>query len=247
MTDQFDADLAAGRAGFLQPAGRTHGHDAQPALPVHLSRLLHAPREAARSDAWADFLRKYSKLILKVTRRASASHDEAMDRYAFILDQLRQDDFRRLRAFAADGRGKFTTWLVVVARRLCVDHHRQQRGRPQAADDPGGTASLERAARRNLVDLLGADFDLELMEDGRSARPDAAVMDSEQRNALIESLNSLDDADRLLLTLRFEDDLPLARIGPIVGLDSRFQVHRRLKTVLAQLREALLDRGFGHS
>ena len=44
-----------------------------------------------------------------------------MDHYAFMLDRLQEDGFHRLRAFAGDGRGQFTTWLVVVARRLCVE------------------------------------------------------------------------------------------------------------------------------
>ena len=32
-----------------------------------------------------------------------------MDRYAFSIERLREQNFRRLRTFAADGRGKFTT------------------------------------------------------------------------------------------------------------------------------------------
>jgi DNA-directed RNA polymerase specialized sigma24 family protein len=46
-----------------------------------------------------------------------------MDGYAYVLEALRSDDYRRLRAYAADGRSKFSTWLVVVARRLCLDLH----------------------------------------------------------------------------------------------------------------------------
>jgi hypothetical protein len=76
-----------------------------------------------------------------------------MDRYAWVLDALRQDRHRRLRAFAAEGRGSFTTWLVAVVRRLCVDEHRHRYGRPAGwrARRGGGRAW----SRRELVDLVG--------------------------------------------------------------------------------------------
>lgn len=245
MDDQFDADLAADTVGSFQPTARVDVRGTQPRLPAGLSMLLGASSGRARDDAWSDFLSQYSRLLLKVVRRASTGHDEAMDRYAFILEQLRCDDFRRLRAFTADDRGKFTTWLVVVARRLCVDHHRHVHGRPQTATGSEDSAPLDRVARRNLIDLLAGEFDLEQVEDDRSPRPDASVLDGERHEALVGAVGALDEMDQLLLTLRFEDDLPVARIGPILGLQSRFQVHRRLKAVLAQLREALRERGFG--
>lgn len=59
-----------------------------------------------------------------------------MDRYAHVLDKLQVDDFRRLRTFVADGRGKFTTWLTVVVRRICLDHHRQRYGRVRERGRP---------------------------------------------------------------------------------------------------------------
>lgn len=246
MDHRSETDVTPGRIGSIQPAGRPVGPVVRPVSPVQVSRLLHAAGDAARDDAWADFLRHYSRLLLKVARRATSTHDEAMDRYAFILDQLRQEDFRRLRAFAADGRGRFTTWLVVVARRLCVDHHRRVHGRPQTEHDSASTARIEQAARRNLAGLLAGEIDLEQLPDNRAPAPDAAVIAAERHDALADALGSLDPADQLLLTLRFEDGLPLGRIGPLVGLESRFQVHRRLKQVLAQLRESLRVRGITH-
>jgi len=47
-----------------------------------------------------------------------------MDRYAFVLDRLRARNFRRLRRFQPRGSARFTTWLVLVSRRLCLDHRR---------------------------------------------------------------------------------------------------------------------------
>ena len=49
--------------------------------------------------------------------------------------------------------------------------------------------------------------------------------------------------ERLLLKLRFEDALPVPRIAEILRLDSEFQVYRRLKKILATMRERLENEG----
>lgn len=212
-------------------------------VPSQLTAVLAAADDVARNRAWAAFLTEYSTLLLTVARRTASSHDGAMDRYAFILDQLRDDGFRRLRAFAADGRGKFTTWLVVVARRLCVDHHRHTHGRLTADDDSSPAQALEHVTRRKLADFVAEEIDWEQMGDGTRSRPDEKVLKEERRTALRRVIQELDVADQLLLTLRFEDDVPLGKIGPMIGMRSRFQVHRRLTAVLAQLKNGLQAQG----
>ena len=212
-------------------------------VPQHLLVLLAASHAAARNGAWDAFMGEYGKLLLRTAQRASSSHDDAMDHYAFILEQLREDDFRRLRGFAAGGRGKFTTWLVVVARRICVDHHRHKYGRPQAVHEHGDGDAVARTTRRNLLDLIGKEIDVDALEDEGSVHPDAEMLSAERRRILQDSLATLDIADRLLLTLRFEDDISVEKIAPMVGLRSRFQVHRRLRSVLEDLRRKLEERG----
>ena len=93
-------------------------HHASPAVLVD---LLSASNASDVERAWAAFAAEYSALLLHVARSLDADHDAAMDRYLYILEALRRDDCRRLRQYASDGRGKFTTWLMVVARRLCLD------------------------------------------------------------------------------------------------------------------------------
>ncbi len=213
-------------------------------VPPQLSALLQASDDVSRTHAWTAFLDEYSRLLIATTRRAATSHDGAMDHYAYILDEFRQDDFRRLRAFAGEGRGKFTTWLVVVARRLCVDQHRRTHGRSQAGQDAGHTESVVHIARRNLADLVAGEIDWERIEDRGGLPPDAGVQNEEQRQALLAAVERLDIADQLLLKLRFEDDIPIGAIGPMVGMSSRWQVHRRQKLVLARLRDELEAGGF---
>jgi len=43
-----------------------------------------------------------------------AGHDGALDGYAYMLEELAVTDCQRLRKYAADGRGRFSTWLAVV-------------------------------------------------------------------------------------------------------------------------------------
>ena len=166
-----------------------------------------------------------------------------MDHYTFILEQLRDDRFRRLRAFAGEGSGKFTTWLVVVARRLCVDHHRRQYGRTQTSHEPASAQGAELAARRRLVDLVADEFDSERVEDRSTPGPDARVLGAERRQVLEEAVADLDLSDQLLLTLRFEDGIRIEKIASMIGAPNRFHTYRRLNAVLAKLRARLEAKG----
>lgn len=181
--------------------------------------------------------------MLKAIHRASAGYDEAMDRYAFVLDQFRADDFRRLRVFQADRRGNFTTWLVIVVRRLCVDHHRRRYGRPQAQNPDVGVHAPERLIRRRLVDLIAGEFDLETVPDERTETPEARLLAREKRDAVSAALDNLSPRDQLLITLRFSEDLSVRTIAPLLGYPSPFHVYRRLNGILATLRRGLEERG----
>ena len=214
-------------------------------LPPRLSDLLDAADSPARDAAWAAFLDEYTKLILSAVRRTSSSYDDVMDRYTFVLDRLQNEDFRRLRVYPGDGRGKFTTWLVVVTRRLCVDYHRKQYGRPRTAAAASDASQL--TTRRNLVDLVAAEVDVERLEDDRTPRPDVGVLDADRYRALEAAVGELDVSDQLLLTYRFEDGMSVEKIANLIGARSRFHVHRRLNGILAKLRIALDTQGIGGS
>ena len=212
-------------------------------IPLTLMSLLQARNDVARNGAWSSFLAEYSDVMLKTARRASPDHDGALDHYTYMIEQLQQDDFRRLRAYQGDNRGKFTTWLVVVARRLCVDHHRHTHGRVQTHVE-SSAQSLEHTVRHNLTDLIADQIDLDQLADGKSPSPEAAIMAAERRQAVNDAVGSLEVADRLLLTLRFKDEISVEHIAPMVGLRNRFQAHRRLKAVLADVKRQLDEHGF---
>jgi RNA polymerase sigma factor (sigma-70 family) len=211
-------------------------------LPPELSALLDAVDPEAREAAWQAFLETYGRLLLHTARGVGRDYDAAMDAYAHLLEQLRRDDCRRLRAYTPTERAKFTTWLVTVSRRLCVDHLRRRYGR--AADAPAGTpAAGQQAARRQLADLLAAEVDIDVLPDSTAADPQARLQAEALTRAVVAALGELAPRDRLLLKLRFEDDLSAREIGRILRFPTPFHVYRRLNLLLARLRELLRRRG----
>jgi RNA polymerase sigma factor (sigma-70 family) len=208
----------------------------EPMTP-ELSRLLQARSEAVRDDAWTEFIRVHHRLLLHVARSATKDVDTAMDAYTFILDRLRADDFRRLHAFAADGRSTFTTWLVVVAKRLCIDFVRSRYGRtdrPVSAD-----ANDPDAMRRRLADLAGAELDLAALCDPSERTPETLLDAALVRQALHDAITELEPRERLLLALRFEDDLTAERIAITLQMSSAFHVYRQLNRIFGKLRRRL--------
>jgi RNA polymerase sigma factor (sigma-70 family) len=205
--------------------------------PPALVRLLSAQEPAEGERAWRAFLDEHSRLIHLAARKAARDYDGVMDRYAYVLERLREDDYRRLRAFEPGGRSKFTTWLVVVASRLCVDWHRNRYGRRGSEEGPQGRV------RRNLVDLVGEEFRFGELPDADAPAPDEVVRRTELLDTLDAALQELSPEDRLLLKLRYEDGRTAAQTARILGLSSEFAAHRRQRAILSRLREALALRG----
>lgn len=163
-----------------------------------------------------------------------------MDGYAYVLEALREDDCHRLRAYVPDGKTRFTTWLVVVTRRLLLDHFRRRYGRPRSGND---AQRAEHAARRKLTDLLGVEVDPDSLTTSAADSPDAMIRSEELATILHLAMAELDPPDQLLLALRFADDRPVREIAKMLGLPTVFHVYRRLRIVVATLRRSLARRG----
>ena len=205
-------------------------------LPDSLRVLLSAPEGDARERAWTAFLEEHTGYLLHGARHLGGDHDAVMDRYLYVIQALRDDDCRRLRAYTSDGRGKFSTWLLVVVRRLCYDHHRVRYGRPQSSTDE---AVARQQDRKQLVDLVSDELGLSELEARQDDVPDAILSRRELRGALTSALNELSPGDRLLLRLRFEDGQSVPEVARMIGESSPFVLYRRLDKVLATLRRAL--------
>ena len=209
-------------------------------LPLEISRLLEASDDLSRQRAWEAFLTQYNRMLLHACRSIDREYDGVMNRYEYMLEQLRADGFHRLRKYENDGRTKFSTWLMVTARRLAIDAHRKRYGRPPKGNDLG-----ESELRKRLVDLLAADVDPDLLIDEDATNPERQVVADDRRALLAKVLEGLSNQDRLLLSLRFEWDSSVSEITEAMGFPSQFHVYRRLKKVLSQLRKTLQAKGFG--
>jgi RNA polymerase sigma factor (sigma-70 family) len=209
-------------------------------LPPELSRLLSARDGPEQDEAWGKFLASHNRLLIHTCRTVVRDHDAAMDGYAHVVEKLREDCYRRLRAYTPHLTTRFTTWLVVVARRLLLDFQRHRYGRPRSDN---GTRRDEQAARRRLEDLVATEIDPEQLATSSSNSPDAALRREELTRALRQALDELDPSDRLLLALRFEDDRPVREIAATLKLPSVFHVYRRVGAALSELKRSLARRG----
>jgi RNA polymerase sigma factor (sigma-70 family) len=209
--------------------------------PLELAALLAASEPSRREAAWERFVALHSRLLMNVARSLGSDYDGSMDRYAHILEQLQEGDFRRLRAYAPDGRTRFTTWLVVVARRLCLDHYRQRYGRSPSGQRADAQAT--RSFRRQLADSVGAGIDVESVSFPDQDDPQG-TLERQSHSALLASVVArLGPEDRLLLRLRFDDGLSAREIAAIVGAPTPFHIYRRLNAIYASLRQGLADQG----
>jgi RNA polymerase sigma factor (sigma-70 family) len=212
------------------------------APPSELRAILDPGEPRSREAAWDDFVARHSRLFLYMARLVMPDRDGAMDAYAYLLEELRRDDFRLLRAYTPDNRSRLTTWLAVIARRTSVDFYRRRYGRPRGKGRDRHVQAA-RAARRSLVSLPTLNAPPEDIPDPMSANPETHVRAAELQGALDAERAHLSPADRLLLQLRFDEDLSASAIASILGLPSPFHVYRRLKTVCDELRRRLTGRG----
>jgi len=208
-------------------------------LPTELHRLLQVD-PATRDQAWDAFVSAHTRLLLHTARSISRDHDGAMDAYAHVLEALREDDFRRLRVYQPMAGSKFTTWLVMVARRLCVDQVRRRYGQPRGE---GPAAEQLRQVRTRLADLLAADLDPDRLSHPAEANPESELRARQLEHAVTSAVAELSPRDRLLLSLRFDDDRSAREIAAIMRFPTQFHVYRRLTAVLDVLKAALRRRG----
>jgi RNA polymerase sigma factor (sigma-70 family) len=210
--------------------------------PTELAFLGNGTDPASREEGWSRFVARFTRLLMKTAYEFGGGYDERMDRYHYVLESLRQDDFRRLRAFRSIAGSSVPAWLAVVARRLCLDHERRKSGRPRARDVPDAVHS-ERRLRRALAQDGSAQFDPGDRLPSQSLSPEEAVREQDLRRALERAIQRLEPRLQLALRLRYEDDLSVAEIGRVLGMRNVFQVYRLLRLALDEARRHLRQSG----
>jgi DNA-directed RNA polymerase specialized sigma24 family protein len=88
-------------------------------------------RRRGPDAAWDSLLDRYRRIIFAAIRHYAQDYDDVMEVFTRVCEALREDDMRRLRAWAEqrEHRAQFSTWLVTVVRNITVDWFRHREGR----------------------------------------------------------------------------------------------------------------------
>jgi RNA polymerase sigma-70 factor (ECF subfamily) len=116
-------------------------------------------RERFDEAAWEDFVNRYGTILVGWARRWGAegneSHDLAQD---VMLAMVRQ-----MRDFRYDPSQSFRAWLKTVAWRALARERLKRRRCLSPGDDPPATLTDSMAAREDLLQLLEAQAERELL------------------------------------------------------------------------------------
>jgi RNA polymerase sigma-70 factor (ECF subfamily) len=113
----------------------------------------------------------------------------------------------------------FKSWLFTIALNLSRSHLRK---------------------RKFLAKLKETTTALFRLETGRQALPEETVIKNEKEAALWDELNKLDERHRIVVILRYFQELSTAEIAEVLSLHEG-TVHSRLHTARERLRSALFD------
>src|SRR5579859_592233 len=94
-----------------------------------IARIIELLATHEFQQAWTEFLEAYSPLIFHTVKLFERDDDPVADCFLFVCERLSEKNFRRLRSFKLNGAARFSTWLRVVLRNLCLDWRRKEFGR----------------------------------------------------------------------------------------------------------------------
>jgi RNA polymerase sigma factor (sigma-70 family) len=197
--------------------------------------ILDALSSGAGENAWAEFLRLYSPLVLKVSWHFARDSDQASNCFLFVCEHLARDRFRRLRCFRREGPARFSTWLHAVTRNLCLDWWRREFGRQRVF------GSVARRPRVEPLEDVRNDAEdprpREIPDPGPD--PETLAAESEQRASLARAVARLPAGDRLLIRLRFDEGLTLDQVARLTASGNAQAVDRRIRQIVKRLGEEI--------
>jgi RNA polymerase sigma-70 factor (ECF subfamily) len=208
----------------VTPGGRGARGPEGPARPGPEPDDASLVRRCLKDDqaAFRILVERYQGEVYSLTLRLVNRAEDAED--------LTQETF--LRAFRAlkryDPTRPFGAWLHTIASRLCIDHHRRQRGaRLVSLTQPEeGTAGEERT-----IDLADPD-----------AGPEEHAEQGELARRLEALVQSLPPDSRAAILLRHQQDLPYEEIARVLGVPLG-TVKARIHRARIMLKERLLAQG----
>ena len=133
-------------------------------------------------------------------------------------EEIAQDAFLRVQAVASryQSKARFITFFYRIVVNLCIDHHRKRKRRPDTE-----AVLPEQASREPAGD---------------------AVYDKKERDDLVQqALDCLPEQQRLIIVLRYFEELPLSGIAEVMNA-SRKGIERRLARARRQLKKQLIEK-----
>lgn len=136
-------------------------------------------------------MRRYQSRVFGMAFHYVRNREEALD--------LAQETFVRVyeKISGFSGHATFTSWLLLIARNLCIDHLRRRKARPPASDVP-------------------ADEDLALASDAPG--PEAEGIRSDREKLLYRALGKISEINREMIVLKDIQGLKLEEIATMLGL-----------------------------
>jgi RNA polymerase sigma-70 factor len=175
------------------------------------------------APAWSRFAALYDKHIDNVAHGVCSTHQEARELTSSLMAHLFfHDRSGRSRIGSYDGRGSLRTWLAIVIKHQVINQRQLKSSDPVPLDSLRNTASA------------GAASELE-----------AALLRSKYREAIADSFKSaaekLNERERLVLVLRFEDEMAAIEIARLLGVHPS-QITRTVKQAQVKFRTTVLKR-----
>jgi RNA polymerase sigma factor (sigma-70 family) len=92
-------------------------------------KLLRKLGSSVAGEAWSEFLRRFTPVIISVIHQFQHEEQRIHDCYLFVCEKLVDNRFRRLRSWRRQSNYRFSTWLRAIVSNLCIDWHRAEYGR----------------------------------------------------------------------------------------------------------------------
>ncbi len=153
--------------------------------------------------AWHDFVCQYQDLVYwRVTHAAKQLRGDVdrtliEDICAEVFASLLANDLASLRRF--EGRSSLATWLAVIARRVCLKY--LQRQPAELVCDPNTFAeNSHRRTRHDSLDVLDS------------------LIEAEDRQRLADSIERLQQSDRQILKMYYDQRLSYSEISRRMGI-----------------------------
>lgn len=250
--------------------------------------LLAQLRSPSSDEVFARFLALFSSSIQQLARQYTNDHNRLNDCYLFVTEKLSANNFHRLVSYKPEGSASFRSWFNVIIANLCIDWHRQQRGRPRFFKSilnlsrfdqsvfkyrfqqrlgmdacfetlrcrfpecdrlqlAGAVArislSLTPAQMKSLYAQQSRTVSLDEHQDTSSANelpnpgpcPETTTIFGQDQERLQQALAMLSPHHRLLIKLRYQQDLSLKEVARLTRLGDPFRARRHIQAALDQL------------